>query len=71
MKEIEAKGKRGYLLYSPIENLHFFRIYHSDTFTDYYINAEEIQIEIIGDWTSLYESEKYNKLDFSSKALGK
>ena len=39
MKEIDAKGKRGYLLYSPIGNSHFFRIYHNDTFTDYDINA--------------------------------
>jgi len=71
MKEINAKGKRGFILYSPIEKRYFFRIYHGDTFTDYDINAEEIEIEIIGDWTSLYESEEYNKLDFSSKALGK
>lgn len=71
MKEIDAKGKRGYLLYSPIGNSHFFRIYHNDTFTDYDINAEEIEIEIIGDGTSLYENEKYNKLDFNSKVLGK
>jgi hypothetical protein len=69
MKETEAKGIRGYLLYSPIAECPFFRMYHgSGNFTDYSINAEEIAIEIIGDWTSLYEGEKYNKLDFSSKA---
>jgi hypothetical protein len=74
MKETEAKGQKGYLLYSPIEKRHFFRIYHFDErgdFTDYSINAEEIGIEIIGDWTSLYKGEEYNKLDFSSKALGR
>jgi hypothetical protein len=75
MKETEAKGKKGYLLYSPIAECPFFRIYHGDDergdFTDYNIHAEEIEIEIIGDWTSLYEGEKYNKLDFSSKALGR
>jgi hypothetical protein len=47
-------------------------MYHgSGNFTDYNIHAEEIEIEIIGDWTSLYKGEEYNKLDFSSKALGR
>ena len=71
MKEISAKDKVGYLLYSPVGQRHFFRIYHYDSFTDYDINAEEIEIKILGDWVSLYESENYNKLDFNSKALGK
>ena len=71
MKEINAKDKTGYLLWQPIEQRHCFRIYHGDSFTDYDINAEEIGIKIVGDWVSLYESENYNKLDFSSKALGK
>lgn len=71
MLEISSKNKIGYLLYSPVKQKHFFRIYQDGTFIDYDINAEEIEIKILDDWTSLYESENYNKLDFSSKTLGK
>lgn len=71
MLEISAKNKTGYLLYNPVKQKYFFRIYNKNTFTDYDINAEEIEIKIIDEWASLYENENYNKLDFSSKALGK
>jgi hypothetical protein len=70
-KETPAKDKVGYLLYSPLRKNYFFRLYHNDTFTDYDLNAEEIEIKILGDWVSLYESDHHNKLDFNSKALGK
>jgi hypothetical protein len=70
-KEKSAKNQKGFLLYSPFKKVHFFRIYNGETFTDYDLFAEEIEIQIIGDWVSLYESEEKNKLDFSSKALGK
>ena len=70
-KEKSAKGKRGFLLYSPIRQEYFFRIYKDENFTDYNLLAEEIEIEIVGDWVSLHESEGHNKLDFSSKALGR
>lgn len=71
MKEISAKDKTGFLLYSPCKEGYFFRIYEGENFKDYDLIAEEIEIKIIEDWVSLYESEEKNKLDFSSKALGK
>jgi hypothetical protein len=70
-KEKSGKNQKGFLLYSPFKNTHFFRIYHGETFIDYDLYAEEIEIQIVSDWVSLYESEEKNKLDFSSKALGK
>jgi hypothetical protein len=70
-KEKPAKGKRGFLLYSPVRQGYFFRIYEGKSFKDYDLIAEEIKIKIVEDWISLYESEERNKLDFSSKALGK
>lgn len=76
MTETSAKGKKGYLLYSPFgrkEHGYFFRIYNSDgTFTDYDINCEELEIEILCDWVAFYENENGKKtLDWSSKALGR
>jgi len=70
-KEKPAKGKRGFFLYSPVKQTYFFRIYDGENFKDYDLIAEEIEVEIVEDWVSLYESEERNKLDFSSKALGK
>jgi hypothetical protein len=70
-KERPAKGKRGFLLYSPARKEYFFRAYDGENFTDYNLLAEEIEVEMVGDWVSLYESEERNVLDFSTKALGK
>lgn len=69
--EKSAKNSKGFILYSPIGNHYFFRIYNkgSKTFKDYKINCEEIEIEIISDYLSLYDDD--NILDWSSKALGK
>lgn len=70
-KEKSAQNKRGFLLYSPFKGTHFFRIYEDENFTDYDIFAEEIEIQILGDWISLYTSDENNKVDFSTRVLGK
>ena len=70
-EEESAKNKKGFLLYSPVREGYFFRIYDGENFKDYDLFAEEIEIQILGDWTSLYTSDEKNKLDFSSKVLGK
>lgn len=69
-KEKPAKNTKGFLLYSPVKQGYFFRIYDGDTFKDYDLVAEEIEVNLVGDWVSLYESEENNKLDFSTKTLG-
>lgn len=72
--EISAKGIKGFLLYSPIENRHFFRVYdpkNKHIFKDYKITAEEIEIELLSDFNALIEDEDNKQLDFSSKALGR
>ena len=70
--EKTAKGIRGFILYSPVNQRFFFRVYNPDkTFTDYDINCEEIEVELISDWNSLYEYPDRNSLDWSSKALGR
>lgn len=76
IKEKSTKGVRGFILYSPFgkkDGKYFFRIYHSEgQFMDYDIRAEEIGVELDGEWLSLYESENgQNYLDWSSKALGR
>lgn len=76
INEKSARGIKGYILYSPFRKEtgnYFFRIYHSqEQFTDYDIRAEEIEVELSGEWISLYESENgVNYLDWSSKTLGR
>lgn len=70
--ETNAKGTKGFILYSPIIKNYFFRVYNEDhTFKDYRIHCEELGVEIVCDWLSFYESETGNILDWSTKALGK
>lgn len=72
MREKPTKGTKGFLLYSPFTDKYFFRVYNEDkTYKDYELWAEDIEIEIIDEHTSLKESEKGNRLDYSSKVLGK
>ena len=70
-KEKPAKDQRGFLLYSPYKQTYFFIIYEGENFTDYELFAEEIEIQILWNYTSLYTSEENNKLDFSTKVLGR
>jgi hypothetical protein len=72
--EKPAKGVKGFLLYSPFTKKHFFRVYDpkdKSIFVDYDITAEDIEIELLSNYNSLYESEKRNRLGYSSKVLGK
>lgn len=71
MKEINAKGVRGFLLYDFKSEEYIFRVYSGKNFTDYKLRAEEIEVDIVSDYYSFYESENEKTLDFSSKALGK
>jgi len=71
--EKPAKGVKGFLLYSPFTKKHFFRVYDPEdksVFVDYDITAEDIEIELLSDFNSLYEG-KRNRLDYSSKVLEK
>lgn len=70
--EKPAKGTKGFILYSPFCHNYFFRIYGDNhDFVDYEINCEELEVEIVCDWLSLYENKDRPTLDWSSKALGK
>lgn len=75
MKEISGKGVKGFILYNPFDKKFFFRVYNEadqTQFTDYRIAADEIEVELQEDYISLYEGEDgKNKLDYSSKVLGK
>lgn len=75
IKEKPTKGIKGFIysLFRKETGNYFFRIYHSQgQFTDYDIRAEEIEVELSGEWLSLYESENgENYLDWSSKVLGR
>jgi hypothetical protein len=67
-------GVRGFFLYSPISQKYFFRVYYLDgKFIDYDIRCEEIEIELIGEWNSLYHNTETDEhyIDWSSKALKK
>jgi hypothetical protein len=84
MTEKPAENVRGFFLYNPFDNRHFFRVYGEvdpatghKSFTDYKVRAEDIEVTIHAGGLSLYESEPddpdsvHNKLDWSSEALGK
>lgn len=68
-----AKGKKGFLLYSPVTEKHFFRVYDSlvfGTYKDYDLCAEDIEVEILDRHLVLCEGEDRNRLDYSRKVLG-
>lgn len=71
-EEKSAAGVRGCLLYNFITGLHFFRLYDydNDTYEDYKICAEDINIEILRDDCSLFRTKTGGKLNWSSKTLG-
>jgi len=71
MKEMNAKGVRGFLMYDFKSDEYFFRVYEQGTFTDYKIRAEELEVDIVSDYYSFYISDKEKTLDFSSKAVGR
>ena len=72
MKETNAKGIKGFILYSPFKEKYFFRVYKEDgTFLDYDLNCEELAVTIDSDFYSLYDIDGKLKLDFSSEVLGR
>lgn len=79
MKETPAEKVRGFFLYNPFTKRHFFRVYGETdpvtgrkSFTDYKVCAEDIEVTIEAGGLSLYEGdEEKNRLDWSSKVLGK
>lgn len=63
-----AKGKKGFIL--EINDKFVFRIYHGNgKFTDYEIRANDFEVEIVDDFTELYESEDGNRIDYSRRLL--
>ena len=73
--EIPAEGKRGFILYNIFEGDYFFRIYDvtdKRKFTDYRICTEEIEVEILGPFTALYENaDGEHRLGWTGKVLGR
>jgi len=80
--EKSAKGTKGYLFYDVFNKRYFLRVYNEQdvetrvktkdySHKDYRLNSEEIKIEILCESLSLYEHEDKNRLDWSSKVLGR
>jgi len=70
--EKSAKGVRGFILWNPINEQYFFRVYNPENrreYKDYKLQIEDLEIEIIAGGASLYESKLGNTLDWSSKVL--
>lgn len=74
-KEKKAKGIKGYLLYSPVTQTHFFRIHNKKDptqFRDYKITAEDIHIKLLSNFNALIEFDTGEKiLDYTSEVLGR
>lgn len=75
IEKTTAAGVEGFLIYSPYEGKHLFRVYDENKeFKDYHICAEDVEIRILGNSISLYESDdddSCGKLDYNSRVLGK
>jgi hypothetical protein len=76
MTETPAKGVRGFLLYNPFSERHFFRIYDPNDkskFKDYRLAAEDVEIEILSGQVALYDYKDGEKgrLDWDSRVLGR
>ena len=73
-KEKKAKGIKGYLLYSPVTQTHFFRVHNKKDptkFKDYKITAEDIEIKLLSNFNALIEFDTGGKiLDYTSEVLG-
>lgn len=73
-KEKKAEGIKGYLLYSPATQNHFFRVYNKKDptkFKDYKITAEDIEIKLLSNFNALIELDTGEKiLDYTAKVLG-
>jgi len=73
-KEKRAKGIKGYLLYSPVTQNHFFRVHNKKDptkFKDYKITAEDIEIKLLSNFNALIELDTGEKiLDYTREVLG-
>lgn len=67
-----AKGSRGFILWSPLNNRYFYRVYTDNrgNFIDYHIRCEELEVQIISDWVDLHTEEDNHYIDWNQKALG-
>jgi len=70
MKEKSAKGVKGFLLYSPFDKCHFFRVYNKKKFKDYRITAEDIEIKLLSKFNALVEFDNGESvLDYTSEVV--
>ncbi len=72
--EKPAIGITGFFCYNIFEKKYFFRVYDSQDktkFEDYSVNSEEFEVQITDNYISLYDGITKNKIDWSSKVLGK
>jgi len=72
--EKPAKGVTGHLLYSPVTDTYFFRVYDKQDrskFLDYRISAEGIEITIEDSHISLIDKPQMGDMTWSSRVLGK
>jgi hypothetical protein len=68
IKENNANGTKGFLMWSPNAQDFIFRVYNKDkTVTDYRILCEELELTINSDYYSLFSTENRKYIDFSTK----
>lgn len=70
MKVMDAKGQRGYLIWTA--NGYYFRVYAEGSFKDYRLLHTDLYIEILDEDAELYEYDgEQCLLDHSRQTLGK
>ena len=71
MKSKPAKGTRGFIMRSAVGDGHFFRVYdHNHNFKDYDILHFDLEVVILEDDATFYETENRNYLDHSPLTYG-
>ena len=64
LKTKPAKGTIGFIMRDATDNKHFFRVYDKDhNFVDYDILHHDLQVVILEDDATFYETENKNYLD--------
>lgn len=69
MSSLTAEGLEGFILFDPIRNKYFFRVYDEQfKYKDYELRIESLKVKILSD-ASLYEGHCKNYIGWSERAF--
>ena len=69
----DAKGTKGFILYSPVTNDFFFRVYDSvdkKVYKDYKLAIEDMEVEILDEFVTLVDDGEQSRIAYKRSVLG-